>query len=620
MGTTGVSGSVNAGKSNINSTYTSVTEQSGFRAGDGGFNVNVQGNTTLVGGAITSTQTAVEQNLNRFQTGGTLTVSDLHNQASYSASSSSVNLGTGFSPQGKLTPQGTSAGFGKDSGQASSVTQSAISGMAGNTAARTGDAETGIKPIFDADRVQKEINAQTQITQLFGQQASKAIGDYAEQQKKQAQALRAQAEQERDPQRAAQLKAQAQQLDRQWGDNGTLRLAAHTVVGALTGGAGGAAGAAAGTLTAPAVAKALQEAQVDPTLAQALTALASTAVGTAVGGSAGGVAALNEVANNYLSHAENEARLKAARECKGGNQKACEARDAWDALDRERDEELKTACFTDGASAECSARYAHMQNALSSYSGKRESGAQLSRDIGDGLYPYTALAEKESFKTLVNVPHYDAQAIAKAASAINVIADLMPLLGDVKAFVEANTKLEYALAAVGVLGPLGDAAKIAIKDAKILLEAGETTKAAEKVAEANHGLINASNRLIKEYVDDIEKQTGYRLNDTQRAALANEMRNGNHAVKLTPAENAALRTEFNSQRVKLIGEWERQTGQKWPTVVIDGVAIPAQAHHVIPVTNNGPTAWWNITPAMRTAHQALHAPGRPLRELQRSVK
>jgi hypothetical protein len=114
----------------------------------------ISGHTTLVGGAITSTQAAIDHGKNTFQTAGqsaqqalasgTLTLSDLHNQASYSASSSSVNLGTGFDPSGKLTPQGTGAGWGKDSGQASSVTQSAISGMAGNTAARTGDAETGI--------------------------------------------------------------------------------------------------------------------------------------------------------------------------------------------------------------------------------------------------------------------------------------------------------------------------------------------------------------------------------------------------------------------------------------------------------------------------------------------
>ncbi|MCA3174670.1 MAG: hypothetical protein ING36_03875, partial [Burkholderiales bacterium] len=252
---------------------------------------------------------------------------------SYSASSRSVNLGTGFSAQGKLTPQGTGAGWGKDSGQASSVTQSAISGMPGNTAARTGDAETGINKIFDADRVQKEINAQTQITQLFGQQASEAIGKYAnsklqqaEQRQTEGQVKQQQAQVARnagDNEAATTLQAQAddalaqaQTLREQWGDNGTLRLAAHTVVGALTGGAGGAAGAAAGTLTAPAVAKALQVAKVDPTLAQALTAVASTAVGAAVGGTVGGAAALNEVANNYLTSTQEIARDKELAACK----------------------------------------------------------------------------------------------------------------------------------------------------------------------------------------------------------------------------------------------------------------------------------------------------------------
>ncbi len=73
----GMSGSVNFAKSNINSNYASVTEQSGIKAGDGGFTVNVKGNTALVGGAITSTQAAIDNNKNSFNTGGTLTTSGI---------------------------------------------------------------------------------------------------------------------------------------------------------------------------------------------------------------------------------------------------------------------------------------------------------------------------------------------------------------------------------------------------------------------------------------------------------------------------------------------------------------------------------------------------------------
>ena len=178
------SGSVSASKSKVDSSYASVIEQSGIKAGDEGFQVEVAGNTGLKGAVIASTQAAIDQGLNRFQTNGTLTITDIQNQANYSAKSVGANIGAGVSLDGKLAPSGSGAGMGKDSGDASSTTQAGISGIAGNTAVRTGDAETGIAKIFDADKVQKEINAQMQITQAFGQQASKAVGDYVQGQRK----------------------------------------------------------------------------------------------------------------------------------------------------------------------------------------------------------------------------------------------------------------------------------------------------------------------------------------------------------------------------------------------------------------------------------------------------
>ena len=176
------SGSVSAGKSNIDANYASVTQQSAILAGDGGFQVNVAGNTDLKGGAITSTQTAIDQNKNRFAT-GTLTTADTQNQANYQATAAGINFGSGVSLDGKLAPIGTGAGIGSDQGSAGSTTLAAISGIAGNTAARTGDAQTGIAKIFDADKVQKEINAKVAITQQFGQQASKAVTNYVQDQR-----------------------------------------------------------------------------------------------------------------------------------------------------------------------------------------------------------------------------------------------------------------------------------------------------------------------------------------------------------------------------------------------------------------------------------------------------
>lgn len=53
------------------------------------------------------------------------------------------------------------------------------------------------------------------------------------------------------------------------GETGSLRIAAHTVIGGLTGGASGAAGSLAGTITAPLVAEELAKAGITGNLATA---------------------------------------------------------------------------------------------------------------------------------------------------------------------------------------------------------------------------------------------------------------------------------------------------------------------------------------------------------------
>uniref|UniRef100_UPI000AF15D4F hemagglutinin repeat-containing protein n=1 Tax=Limnohabitans sp. DM1 TaxID=1597955 RepID=UPI000AF15D4F len=127
----GYSGSVNLAKSSINSDYLSVGEQSAIRAGDGGFQVNVQGKTTLTGGQITSTQAAIDNNKNSYEAKQGTTTTDLNNSASYSANSVSVGIGAGTLP-GKSASAGMSGvGVGSDKGSAQSTTTAGISGVAG---------------------------------------------------------------------------------------------------------------------------------------------------------------------------------------------------------------------------------------------------------------------------------------------------------------------------------------------------------------------------------------------------------------------------------------------------------------------------------------------------------
>jgi filamentous hemagglutinin len=152
---------VNASQSRIKANTQAANEQSGLKAGDGGFQVSVGGNTSLTGAVISSTDKAVNTQANSFTTGGTLTTTDLTNTSKLDAQSISVSVGYG----GGSTSG--SAGFGQVKDSQSAIMRSGISGITsvngqstGNSAARTGDsaqAQGLINPVFnaatDADKV-----------------------------------------------------------------------------------------------------------------------------------------------------------------------------------------------------------------------------------------------------------------------------------------------------------------------------------------------------------------------------------------------------------------------------------------------------------------------------------
>ena len=207
-------GSISASSTKIQSDYASVNEQAGMLAGDGGFQISVAGNTNLTGAVIASTEKAILNAKNSLIT-ETLTVSNIQNKAEYEAKGSSVTIGGGL--QAGL-PQLSGAGIGSDSDKADSVTLSAVSQGAviitdnskqidltskdalttisllnrdvhvdeyGNTVDSQGTSTAAtIAPIFDADKVQKETEAQVQITEAFGQQSYQAVGNYVQTKRK----------------------------------------------------------------------------------------------------------------------------------------------------------------------------------------------------------------------------------------------------------------------------------------------------------------------------------------------------------------------------------------------------------------------------------------------------
>ncbi|MDR5856736.1 hypothetical protein P9239_05765 [Caballeronia sp. LZ062] len=103
VGKPSVSASVS--QQQMNSDYASVSEQSGIKAGSGGFDIDVKGNTDLKGGVIASEADASKNSLNT----ATLTYSDIENHANYDASSFAASGGYSFGGG-----DGDKSGIGKD--------------------------------------------------------------------------------------------------------------------------------------------------------------------------------------------------------------------------------------------------------------------------------------------------------------------------------------------------------------------------------------------------------------------------------------------------------------------------------------------------------------------------
>jgi filamentous hemagglutinin family protein len=357
----GGGGSFSASRTNIESEYASVGEQSGIRAGDGGFDVKVQGKTVLKGGAITSTQVAVDEQRNDFESEGGVELEDVHNEARYKASGWSAGAGVYVSDKKnqdgstvmdtdgqpvKEVNRTRALGWGDDKGNASSTTRAGISGIAGQQDARTGDAQTGLAPIFDRERVNDEVNAQVTLRRNGLPVVAKGWGDQADAQRDELRKEAAQLD-AGDPARA-QLLAEA---DR-WDEGGVYRATGHVVIGGLAGGTQGALGAGGASLAAPALndlqhqmQTALQDAGMNTLLAQEAAGLGLAGGLAVVSGAAGGNAAAGaafntDVNNRQLHHTEKQrirelADGKARATCRGDS--ACErdARLYWsDMLER----------------------------------------------------------------------------------------------------------------------------------------------------------------------------------------------------------------------------------------------------------------------------------------------
>ena len=121
-GGAGSSLSVNGGKTDLSADYKGVGEQSGIFTGDGGLDLTAKGKTTLIGGAITTTDAALQAGLNNYVSKGGIETQDIENTTSYEGDAISVGVSVGNTdnkPQASMN----GLGYGTDSDSDSSVTR-----------------------------------------------------------------------------------------------------------------------------------------------------------------------------------------------------------------------------------------------------------------------------------------------------------------------------------------------------------------------------------------------------------------------------------------------------------------------------------------------------------------
>lgn len=240
----GSSLSLNGGKTDITADYKAVGQQSGIFTGDGGFDLEVGGQTTLIGGAITTTDAAVAAGRNKYVSKGGIVTQDIENTTSYDGDAIQVGVSLGMTDN---KPQGNTngLGYGTDEDSDSSTTRAGITGIAGNSGITT-DNQAEYAGIlvneFDEQRVNEELGAQVEITQEFGKEAPKAVGDFASS-------------------RETKLILNGDfEEAKKWAEGGAYRVALHTLVGAIaTGSVEGALASGTTAVSIPVVGRYLDE-------------------------------------------------------------------------------------------------------------------------------------------------------------------------------------------------------------------------------------------------------------------------------------------------------------------------------------------------------------------------
>ena len=326
-----VSVSGGKGKTNTDSTYESVTKQTGIYAGKEGYDIQVKNNTRLKGAVIDS---QAEKEKNRITT-GTLTWENIDNKAEYKTKASGITVST--HAISKLNPLGL--GYVPTipvKGKAGSTTYAAIADSIITTTKEKTDKEirhntanalNTLSEIFD----KKKIEEKQEYVNILSQVGYRLIGDIAGHKENELNKKAEKARKENNSILAEKYEREA----KKWSESGTNRIAMHGIMGALVSkeaGAGMTKGLTGAGLNA------LLQKELGKIKDKEVHKIASAAIGYLAGGQTGAAIANQATTFNYLTHEQYEQYLDDIKNAKTEEDKA-KMKDRWLQIDAEQNEE-----------------------------------------------------------------------------------------------------------------------------------------------------------------------------------------------------------------------------------------------------------------------------------------
>ncbi|MGP3283541.1 hemagglutinin repeat-containing protein [Serratia bockelmannii] len=559
------SANVSASKDKLHSNFDSVKEQTGLFAGKGGYDVKVKEHTQLDGAVIAS---QADKEKNRLDT-GTLGWTDIHNQADYSATHSGGSFSTG-GPVGKDLLTNMAGGMlsgANNSGHAEGTTKAGVS--EGTLIVRDKDKQQqdvaqlnrdtehandgSISPIFNKEKEQNRLK-QAQLIGEIGGQAMDVIrtqGDIAGLKAQKDPAALAQAREQlekngKPTNDAAVMKQAYDNAMRQYGTGSDLQKAAQAVTGALTALAGNNLAGALASGASPYLATEIKKRVGEDNIAAnamahavlgAVTAQLNNQSAAAGGLGAGGGELVARVIIGQLFPGKTVEQLSESEKLQVSALSQLAAGLAGG---------LATGDTAGAVTGSQAGKNAVENNSLSDVVDAVSQGKtpqQVAEERVD--------AENERYKQQ-NCTGMSAEACSvkmyterreELKDILSTGADFIPVVGDIKSFAEAQSALDYLVAAIGIIPGAGDAAGKAIKAAETALKKGDVVEASRLINKASDEIQSVKALDVGSYKDlKAREKVGDGLEHDHipsfaalRTAKENEL-----GRKLTPAEEKAL--------------------------------------------------------------------------------